>query len=204
MKNINMMTLNEVLQKINDDTTLLQRGNVFGFASGSPLHKLFTFAYIPSKRFLLPEGDPPYTPSVQSVGMTGADLLVAIRRDRLNYFADRAIQPVRREQLFISLLETVYAEEAKVLLAVKDQCLDKLYPNLTYKTLYQYGYLPYDEQRCNEQTTAASFHQQDCTQENTEVAEQQPQQPAKRSRGRPKKVIKNSVEQPNTTETVTE
>ena len=189
MKNINMMTLNEVLQKINDDTTLLQRGSTFGFAAGSPLHKLFTFAYIPEKKFLLPEGDPPYTPSVQSVGMTGADLLVAIRRDRLNYFVDKAIQPVRREQLFISLLETVYAEEAKVLLAVKDQCLDKLYPNLTYKTLYQYGYLPYDEQRCNDNPTA-SFPEETTT-----------QQPTKRGRGRPKGSSKKNIEQHDNAET---
>lgn len=150
MKNLNMMTLDEVLKSINDDTTLLERGRPFGFSSGSPLHKLFSYAYLPQRKFLLPEGDPPYTPSVQTVGMTGADLLVAIRRNRLDYFVDRSIASVRREQLFISLLETVYAAEAKILLAVKDQQLDKLYPNLTYKTLYQYGYLPYDEVRCNE------------------------------------------------------
>lgn len=153
--NLNKLLLSEVLQMINEDTSLLDQGKPFAFQPNSALHKVFYYGYVPSARFLLPEGIPPFTPSNMRPGANAVDLLIAIRRGRFSYMVDPHIPGPRREQLFISLLETVYQEEAKILLAIKDQTLDQLFPNLTYKRLYDAGYLPYDEQKCGEEQTAS-------------------------------------------------
>lgn len=172
ISNINKLLLSEVLKMINSDPSLMDQGKPFAFQQNSALHKVFYYGYVPSAKFLLPEGDPPFTPSNLKAGTNCTDLLIAIRRGRLSYMVDKSIPNARREQLFISLLETVNVEEAKVLLAIKDQVLDRLYPNLTYKCLYEHGYLPYDQQRCADQPKSGQ-------------EASAPVQPARR--GRPKK-----------------
>ena len=42
-----------------------------------------------------------------------------------------SLTPVKREGLFIEMLESVPHAEAKILLAIKDQRLDKIYPKIT-------------------------------------------------------------------------
>ena len=196
IKNLQTLTLSEVLQKINDQPTLMSPGQPFQFIRGSALHQIFSFAYNDKMKFLLPEGDPPYTPSDQAVGMQSIDLLHAIKNKRLFVFINKNINKVTREKLFINLLETVYADEAKVLIAVKDQNLTSLYPNLTYQLLKQYGYLPAIEKWENEMSSPKSQDPEDVE----PVSEQDDNQPSseveaklaepvevKRGRGRPRK-----------------
>ena len=140
----NMMTLDEVFKDINNDVTSL--GGLCQYKPNSPLSQLFRAAFIEEEAWVLPEGDPPYKPYTGKNGTSPTDLLKAILRGRLAYFGrNKKVTSVKREELFIRLLETVHASEAKVLLAVKDQELTKLYPNITYEVLEQYGYLPHRE-----------------------------------------------------------
>ena len=144
--NFNQLTLAEALNLINNDTGMLY--TYFRFAENSPLHKVFKSAYLPQYKFLLPEGDPPYTPSKAALGASSCDLLVAIKKNRFDYFNGTIqLHEVKREQLFINLLETVHPTEAKVLLAIKDQTLDKMFKNLTYELLEMAGYLPHREKQ---------------------------------------------------------
>lgn len=143
ISNPNMMTLSEVLQTINDDVSLL--GTTFRYSPNSPLSQVFRFAFVKSEKWVLPEGNPPYTPYMGAIGTSADDLLLVIRRGRFDYFTKyKNVKPIKREELFIKLLEGVHASEAKVLLAVKDQELHKSYPNITYEVLIKYGYLPED------------------------------------------------------------
>ena len=51
---------------------------------------------------------------------------------RIGYIFKREdLKPIKREGLFIEMLESVSPEEAKILLAIKDQRLDKIYPKIT-------------------------------------------------------------------------
>ena len=139
-----MMTLAEVMTDINNDVTSL--GNLYKYKPNSPLSQLFRAAFLEEDAWVLPEGDPPYKPFMGAVGTSPTDLLKAILRGRLAYFGkNKPVPSAKREELFIRLLETVHATEAKVLLAVKDQELTKMYPNITYEVLEQYGYLPHRE-----------------------------------------------------------
>jgi hypothetical protein len=57
-------------------------------------------------------------------------------------FTRKDLTPIKRESLFISLLEGVHPEEAKVLIAMKDQKLTKLYPKITHKLVSDAGIIP--------------------------------------------------------------
>lgn len=135
-------TLYEVLDEINKDTSKL--GTYFkNLNRASPLAKVFADAFIPERRWALPEGEPPYKPSQYDAGATPVDLQIAIRRGRFDYFSPKMkIERKNRERIFIQLLESVHEKEAKVLIAIKDQCLTEMFPNITYDVLAEYDYLP--------------------------------------------------------------
>lgn len=82
-------------------------------------------------KFMLPAGDPPYKPAPQPMGMTSANLRNEMRRMYIfTKFSDVKTK-LRREQLYVQLLESIHPSEAKLLNAVKDQKLDALYPKVT-------------------------------------------------------------------------
>ena len=101
---------------------------------------LLEYAYLPEKKFDLPEGDPPYKPDDAPIGMSPANLRMEMKR--LYIFKREDLKPLRREQLFINLLESVHPDEAKLLLAVKEQKLNKLYKKVTRKVVEEAGFIP--------------------------------------------------------------
>ena len=89
---------------------------------------ILDLVYNPNIKFLLPETDPPYTPV--DVGIDAQNVLKAdIRRLKycLNIPDGEQLRPLKREQMFIQMLEAVDANDAKLLLAVKNK---KLPPEL--------------------------------------------------------------------------
>lgn len=197
IKNADKLLLSEVLSMINEDVTLINPGQPFAYQKNSALHQVFFYGYVPQARFKLPAGDPPYTPNQMQAGTNPVDLLIAIRRGQFHNFHDNNIPAPRREAIFIRLLETVNIDEAKVLLAVKDQKLDQLYPNITYSVLYKAGYVPYDELRCNQSNTKSEPTEEEIAAEGANPLAQVQKEdnanptstkPAKRGRGRPRRV----------------
>ena len=94
--------LPEMLDEIDKDPKLLStkyRGN-------SALKIIFEYAFLPEKKFLLPEDEPPYRPDAAPIGMSPAILTQELRR--LYVFLRNDLKPIKREGLFISLLESVH------------------------------------------------------------------------------------------------
>lgn len=92
------------------------------------------YAYDPVIQWNLPEGDPPFTPTVY------LDQQYALWQNvrKLHHFIKDSGSPVtkmKREQLFVQLLETVSPDDCKVLLAMKDKDLQRLFPNLTVELI---------------------------------------------------------------------
>lgn len=110
------------------------------------------YAFIPEKRWLLPEGEPPFKPASEPMGMNEASVYGELRRFYVFNRAD--LSPVKREGLFISLLEGVHPDEAKFLIAVKDQSLHKLYPKITRKLVADAGLIPPVEKKAKESATS--------------------------------------------------
>ena len=125
----------QMLDEINQDVKKLEL-----YKNDAALKLIFEYAFIPEKKFILPEGEPPFKPSAEPMGMTPTNLFSELRR--LYVFCRADLKPIKRESLFISFLEGVHPEEAKMLIAVKDQELHKLYPKITRKVLEKAGILP--------------------------------------------------------------
>ena len=130
-----MKYLTEVLEEINSYPKTIEK-----YKNDVALKILFEYAYLPEKKFDLPEGEPPYKPDDAPIGMSPANLRMEMRR--LYIFKREDLKLLRREQLFINLLESVHPEEAKLLLAVKEQKLNKLYKKVTRKVVEEAGFIP--------------------------------------------------------------
>ena len=122
----------EMLTEINDDPKTLEK-----WKDSAALKILFKHAFEKEHKFVLPEGDPPYTEDAAPIGMSPANFTQEMRR--LYIFCRADLQPIKREALFIGLLESIHPSEAKIVLAVKDQKLNKLYPKITAKLVATAG-----------------------------------------------------------------
>ena len=122
----------EMLKEINDDPKTLEK-----WKDNAALKILFMHEFDKEHKFVLPEGDPPYTEDAAPIGMSPANFTQEMRR--LYIFCRADLQPIKREALFIGLLESIHPSEAKVMLAVKDQKLNKMYPKITAKLVATAG-----------------------------------------------------------------
>lgn len=129
----------EVLKELNDDPALFKT-KYKRTGDGGVLELLFGYAFRPQGKFLLPEGTPPYKEDPAPIGMSPARFINEVKKFYLFCRAD--LTPIKRETIFIQLLESIHPDEAKVLIAIKDQNLTELYPNLTYDVIAEAGYLP--------------------------------------------------------------
>ena len=142
----------EILDECNKDITLLEK-----FRGNAGLKFIFEHAFLPEKKFVLPEGDPPFKPDAAPIGMTPCNFTQETKKLYV-FTAARELKSIRREALFIQLLENIHPSEAKVLLAVKDQKLNKLYKNITAKVAADYGFitLPVKQKQDGESTSKKS------------------------------------------------
>ena len=133
--------LTEMLAEINTDPTTIKN-----YKDEFLLKVIFAHAFLPNYKFLLPEGEPPFKPADQPMGMTDTNLFTECKRFH-NVFCKAELKPIKREALYIGLLEGIHPDEAKVMNAVKDQKLQKLYPKITWKLVSDAGIIPAPEKK---------------------------------------------------------
>lgn len=131
--------ITEVLKDINDDPSLLQSTYKM-HGDGGPLGLIFRHAFMAEGKFILPSDKPPFKPAAEPIGMTPARFITETRKFYL--FCRQDLKSIKRETMFIQLLEGIHPEEAKILMAIKDQNLTSLYPNITRKAVADAGYIP--------------------------------------------------------------
>lgn len=130
-----MKYITEVLEEINSDPKVIEQ-----YKTDMALKMLLEYAFIPENKMDLPPGEPPYKPDAAPIGMSPANLRMEMKK--LYVFKRQDLKPIKREQLFIDLLENIHPEEAKLLIAVKDQKLSKLYKKVTRKVVEGAGLIP--------------------------------------------------------------
>lgn len=123
----------EIFDEVNKDISLLGTK----YATNAAVRLVLEHAYLPEKKFILPDGDPPYKVSPHPLGM--AETTLAHEAKKLYVFCRADLKPIKREALFIELLENLDKEDAKVLLAVKEQKLSKLYKKITKAAVIKAG-----------------------------------------------------------------
>lgn len=94
--------------------------------SGAALKTVLGYTYDPRINWLLPEGSPPYKP-LDKDSDGELDLHGELRKIYLfvegNTDTQQNLKQIRREQLFIQMLESIHPNEAKVLLGMKERKL---------------------------------------------------------------------------------
>jgi len=134
----------QVFEEINENPKLIEQ------YAKDPVYNnllkiLFEYAFVAEKRWDLPEGTPPFKPAAEPLGMTPTNLYGELRR--LYVFNRVDLKPIKREGLFISLLEGIHPKEAELVIAIKDQTLTKLYPKITRKLVTEAGLIPTVEKK---------------------------------------------------------
>ena len=124
-----------MLKEINDNPKAIEN-----YKQEFLLKVIFAHAFLPNYKMNLPEGEPPFKPAAEPMGMTPTNMFSEARR--MYVFLREDLSAIKRESLFISLLEGVHPDEAKVLIAIKDQKLTKLYPKITHKLVSDAGIIP--------------------------------------------------------------
>jgi hypothetical protein len=137
----------QMLEEINSDPKAIEN-----FKDDAVLKLIFEYAFEPSKKMILPEGEPPFKAAVEPLGMTPTNLFSEMRR--LYVFCRADLTALKRESLFISMLEGCHPTEAEVLIAVKDQTLHKKYPKITRKLVTDAGFIPPLEKKAKESATS--------------------------------------------------
>jgi hypothetical protein len=143
--------LTQMLTEINENPKAIEK-----YKEEFLLKVVFAHSFLSNYKMDLPEGEPPFKPAAEPMGMTPTNLFSEARR--MYVFTRKDLTAIKRESLFISLLEGIHPDEAKVLIAMKDQKLTKLYPKITHKLVSDAGIIPYEDNKPkkSKQSNAAS------------------------------------------------
>lgn len=114
------VAISEILKKCAELSKKDQRVEALRQNANEPIKIILQLMYHPDAKFLLPEGEPPYKPSqFDEVNMLYTET------KRLYLFLEgsspASMSQVKRENLFIQMLEAVTPDDAKLLLAMKDK-----------------------------------------------------------------------------------
>ena len=124
--------ISEIFTKINNAKDKPKKFEVLRQYDSPGMRMILKGAFDPKIEWELPEGTPPYIENEAPAGTEHTYLEVEARR--LYNFAkggNNTINKIRKETLFIQMLEGLHASEAKVLIDVKNKSLNKTYKGLT-------------------------------------------------------------------------
>jgi len=124
--------ISEIFTKINNAKDKPKKIEVLRQYDTPGMRMILKGAFDPKIEWELPEGTPPYIENEAPAGTEHTYLEVEARK--LYNFAkggNNTINKIRKETLFIQMLEGLHADEAKVLLDIKNKSLNKTYKGLT-------------------------------------------------------------------------
>lgn len=128
-----MDTVLETLTEINKDMTQIMKHK-----NNQMLQLLLEHALLPQYKFKLPEGIPPFKVNEMNHVQTKGIFWQEIKK--FGTYLREDVRQIQREHIFIQALEALDGESQKILLAIKDQTLDQLFPNITLENLKKVGY----------------------------------------------------------------
>lgn len=126
------LLLSEVLRKVSNAKTKNEKIKLLRDHSTAALRQILIINFDDSLVSMLPEGDVPYTPNDAPVG-TEHTRLESEYKGLYRFFKGGAdkLPALKRESMFVQLLEGLSAEEAELLCLVKDGRLSEKYKRIT-------------------------------------------------------------------------
>jgi|TARA_B100000035_G_scaffold3909_1_gene3485 hypothetical protein len=126
------LLLSEILRKVSNAKTKKEKVDLLQKHNTPALRQLLIINFDDSITSMLPEGDVPYTPNDAPVG-TDHTRLEQEYRGLYRFFkgGDNRLPALKRESMFVQLLEGLSAEEAELLVLCKDGKLGDKYKRIT-------------------------------------------------------------------------
>ena len=120
--------MNEILDLVHEQETEEDKIKVLQQYANDALKTLLIWNFDESIISLLPTGEVPYQPNESPLGVDHSSL----RRDYKNLYnfvkgGNDSLSKIRRETIFIQILESLHPNEAEVLILVKDKKLEDKY-----------------------------------------------------------------------------
>lgn len=125
--------ITEILAEINLNPDLLSTK----YKDATAVKMVLQYAFDKTKKFMLPEGTPPFKEDDAPIGMSPANFYQQVRKFYI--FGRDDLSAPRREQLFIQLLEGLHPSEAEIVVLIKDQALDTKYTNINADLVERLG-----------------------------------------------------------------
>ena len=133
-------SVSEILKEVDKTETVIGKVAVLKHNESEPFKMLLRLAYDPAIKWLLPPGAPPYK-STDAANDVQGRLWTEIRRFYLFVEGGNppppSMPPLKRESLFIQLLESIDPDDARLLVAIKDKDLTSIYKSITPKIINQ-------------------------------------------------------------------
>ena len=118
----------EILQKVSSAKTKKEKVELLQEYNNNALRAVLIINFDESLEFLLPDGEVPFTPNDAPVG-TEHTRLAHEYKGLYKYFkgGDSSIKGMKREQLFVQLLEGLAEEEANLLVSACNKDIQSKY-----------------------------------------------------------------------------
>jgi hypothetical protein len=126
------LLISEIFLKINNAKDKPKKIEILRQYDKPALRQILKGAFDPKIEWELPEGIPPYIENDVPAG-TEHTLLMTESKKLWHFVkgADPSLSKLRKETMFIQMLEGLHKDEAQVMLAVKNNTLNKMYKGLT-------------------------------------------------------------------------
>ena len=124
--------MSEVLTKVNNAKTKDKKIAVLKEHDSEPLRMVIKSSFDPKIKWVLPEGQVPYKPNEAPEGTEHT--LLSQEARRLYHFiegADNQTPRMKKETMFIQMLEGLHHSEAEVVCHAKDKILHQKYKGLS-------------------------------------------------------------------------
>ena len=121
--------LTEILQKVSSAKTKAEKVDLLQEYNNNGLRAILIINFDESLKFLLPDGEVPFNPNDAPAG-TEHTRLDSEYRGLYRYFkgGDSSLKGMKREQLFVQLLEGLHVDEANLLVSACNKDLQSKYP----------------------------------------------------------------------------
>ena len=122
----------EVLTKVNNAKTKDKKIAILKENDSEALRAIIKSSFDPNIQWVMPEGDVPYKPNEVPEG-TEHTRLIQEYRQLWHYIkgADNKTPRMRKEQMFVQMLEGLHESEAALLINAKDKKLHQVYKGLS-------------------------------------------------------------------------
>jgi hypothetical protein len=124
--------VHEIFTQINNAKDKPKKIEILKKYDSPAIRQLLKAAFDPNIQWDLPEGIPPYIANEAPAGTEHTSLLSAARK--LYHFVvggNNTINKLKKETMFIQVLEGLQQKDAEVLIAIKNKNLNNIYKGLT-------------------------------------------------------------------------